>query len=145
MEMSVKMVYEETIEQKNIEELVYRPLYLSAIKMKELAMRNAPVDMGFLKNSIVVLPNTKLSDVYIIYCGAEYGLFIEYGTSPHWVPIKPLIEWAKRHGGDDNFGYALRGKIAKEGTNAHPFFRPAYNELKEVWIPRYFKGVIENV
>ena len=145
MELSIKMEYEETFDKEEASKLIKNSLYLCAVKMKELAIRKAPIDLGFLRNSIMITPNTKYSDTYIIYCGADYGLYIEFGTSPHWAPIKPLIEWAKRHGGNEGFGYAIRGKIAKEGIDAHPFFRPAYYELKDIWVKRYFKIGVENV
>jgi len=141
IEFSVEI--KEKLESEDAIERMKRALYLSMVKMKELAIRNAPVDLGFLKNSITLYPNSKNSDTYYLEDGVSYGIHLEYGTSPHWVPIKPLIEWAKRHGGDESFGYAIRGKIAKHGTNAHPFFRPAYYAVKDMWMPKYIEKCLE--
>lgn len=69
-------------------------------------------------------------------------IIISGNTSPHWVPIAPLLGWAKRHGGDEGFAYAIQQKIAKVGTNAQPFFRPAYYEVKDKWLPFYVNQVL---
>ena len=53
------------------------------------------------------------------------------------------LEWARRHGGDEGMGYAIQQKIAKQGVNAHPFFRPAMNEVKEKWMPQYMNKALE--
>ena len=135
----------EYISEETSVERLRKALYLSMVKMKEIAMRKAPVDLGGLKAGIAqgLSPNTKNSDTYTLEDGVEYGLYVEYGTSPHWVPIKPLIEWAMRHGGDKGFAYAIQHKIAKYGMNAHPFFRPAFYEVKEKWIPFFFNKAME--
>lgn len=137
--MSVEFKLE--VENMKPEELsaVYRKaLYKSMVKMKELAIRKCPVDLGHLRASIVLEPNITDSDSYTLRDGVEYGVSVEYGSSPHWVPLQPLIEWAKRHGGDEGFGYAIQRKIAKEGVNEQPFFRPALWEVQEIWMPAYF-------
>jgi hypothetical protein len=143
----MKINFEVQIDQKyTVDEAIpdiKKALYLSMVKMKEIAIREAPIDMGLLRSSIFLHPNTRDSDTYTLEDGVPYGIYMEYGTRPHWAPIKPLIEWAKRHGGDEGFGYALRAKIAKVGVDAHPFFRPAMDEVQEVWMPYYFKNVGE--
>jgi len=45
-----------------------------ALAIQGEAMQNAPVDTGFLKNSIAIAPDG--SD-YVVYVGAEYGYFME--------------------------------------------------------------------
>jgi len=131
--VKVKMPENEEIKAK-----LRKALYKSMVKMKEIAIRQAPVDLGELRASIQLEPNNMNSDVYYLHDGVSYGACMEYGTRAHWVPIKPLIEWARRHKGDEGFAYAVRAKIAKEGVNAHPFFRPALNEVTEKWLPVYF-------
>lgn len=140
----MKIEFSVKIEEVNTEEVLdglRRALYKSMVKMKELAIRNAPVDLGMLRSSINLKPNITNADKYILSDGVSYGVFMEYGTRPHWAPIKPLIEWAKRHGGDEGFGYALQQKIAKVGVSAHPFMRPALYEVQDIWIPFYFGQV----
>jgi len=140
----MKFDFKVEIKEPNTENLLnqYRyALYKSMVKMKELAIRKAPVDLGTLRSSIYLEPNVTNADEYTLSDGVEYGVYMEYGTRAHWVPIAPLIEWAKRHGGDEGFAYALRQKIAKYGVNAHPFFRPALNEVKDLWVPIFFSQV----
>lgn len=45
-----------------------------ALAIQGEAMQNAPVDTGFLKNSIAVAPD---GADYVVYVGAEYGYFME--------------------------------------------------------------------
>jgi len=143
----MNMNFEVKIEQKlDSEDAIRRmryALYLSMIKMKELAIRFAPIDLGQLRASIFLHPNSKNSDTYTLEDGVSYGIRMEYGTRAHWVPLEPLIEWARRHGGDEGMGYAIQQKIAKQGVNAHPFFRPAMNEVKEKWMPQYMNKALE--
>jgi hypothetical protein len=114
-----------------------KALYAAMVKMKELAIRKAPTDMGLLRNSISIIPNTTNSNEYVLQDGVSYGVYMEFGTSPHWAPIQPLKEWAQRHSKDVGFAYALRQKIKNEGVDAHPFFRPALEEVKKHWLPLY--------
>lgn len=56
------------------------------------AQQNAPVDTGFLKNSIHVV---KIGDAhYQVVVGASYGIFIELGhhtRSGSWVEARPFL------------------------------------------------------
>jgi hypothetical protein len=141
MNINIDAKYEETVSPETIIMRLHKALYLSAVKMKELAIRNAPVDIGLLRLSIDLEPNFMYSNVYYVSANASYASAMEYGTRAHWVPIAPLLEWAKRHDGDKNFAYAVRAKIHEHGVNAHPFFRPAIKEVRDIWVPYYFKKV----
>lgn len=58
----------------------------------------------------------------------DYWKYVEEGTSPHYPPIKPLLDWVAVKQGVpkvEGFAYAVQNKIAKEGTEAKPFFEPA--------------------
>lgn len=116
-------------------------LYRSMIKMQEIAMRKVPVDTGRLKNSIHLDPIVPGHDEYILSDGVEYGIHIEYGTSPHWVPISPLTGWSRRVLGDEKAAYSIRAAIARRGTPAQPFFRPALQEVKSIHLPKIFASV----
>lgn len=81
-----------------------------------------------------------------------YAQAVEFGSRPHWAPIQPLIEWVRvkglagtyntgtgrRIGGkrrkdreDRALAYAIQRKIAQVGTQAHPFFHPAIDSIKQ--------------
>lgn len=72
---------------------------------------------------------------------AQHSYAMEYGTSPHWVPIAPLKDWAKRKLGNEMIAYAVQKKISKLGTTAKPFFRPALDVTNVVHLPRITQEV----
>ena len=127
---SVKMMRE------NTDNLLQEVLYRSMVKMEEIAKYKAPVDTGNLRARIHLNPAYPGANSYVLSDGVEYGIHVEYGTNPHYVPIKPLKEWSKRVLGDENIAYAIRHKIAAKGTQASPFFRPALHEVMYKWLPR---------
>lgn len=74
-------------------------------------------------------------DYFSVKIGLEdYWKYVEEGTSPHYPPIKPLLDWVAVKQGVpkvEGFAYAVQNKIAKEGTEAKPFFEPAKIEAIE--------------
>ena len=99
-------------------------LMRSAFIVELNAKQRAPVDTGRLRSSIVtILQPRKVS----IGPTVQYAPHVEYGTRPHWPPQGALQPWARRHGfptgsiGD----FLVRRAIARRGTWAHPFMRPA--------------------
>lgn len=140
LKFSVRLEGMETGKRKTIEG-AKKVLWLSMNKMSELAKRNAPVDIGILRRSINLYPIIPNAIRYILADGVEYGVDVEYGSSPHYVPIEPLKGWAKRVLHDENAAYAVRAKIAKFGTNASPFMRPALSQVENYWAAYYWKRV----
>ena len=114
-------------------------LFDSMLKMQEIAIQKAPTDMGSLAGSIHLNPMSPGFREYVLSARIAYAEGIEYGTSPHFVPIEPLKGWAARKLGDQSLAWAVQKKIAMKGTSAQPFFRPAMFEVKDIWIPRYWK------
>ena len=64
----------------------------------------------------------------IVY-DAPYASAVEYGTSPHWMPIKPLLGWARRRLKNEKLAYPIQKKIAKKGTPPQPYLRPAMDRV----------------
>lgn len=120
------------ISKKELADKLRLVLFLSMNKLQEAAIRRAPVDTGRLRTSIHLTPATPGFDEYILSDGVDYGIHLEYGTSPHYVPISPLKGWSRRVLGDEAISYAIRAAIAKRGTPAQPFFRPALVEVKRI-------------
>lgn len=88
--------------------------------------RHVPVADGTLRSSInVTQPQITGNKVEVtVYAGgpaAKYAFFVHEGTLPHWVPIEPLKEWAKKVLGDENAAYAIQQKIAMYGTKARKY------------------------
>jgi len=61
----------------------------------------------------------------------KYAEFIEFGTEPFIPPIQPLIDWARRHGKDEGFAYAVRNKIMNEGIDEQPYLRPSIDKVRK--------------
>jgi len=116
-------------------------LWRCMVKMEGLAKMRAPVDTGTLKTRIHLEPMQSGSSEYIMSDGVDYGIDVEYGTKPHYVPISPLLGWAGRVLGDKGAAYAVRAKISKYGTPAQPFFIPALHEVQFTWLPIFKKQV----
>ena len=116
-----------------------RVLYRAMVKMESLAIEKVPVDTGLLKTSINLFPKSEGHTWYELSDGVDYGIHVEYGTRPHWAPIQPLKEWSKRVLGDESAGYAVQHKIAVKGVEAQPFFRPAFDEVKEIWLNTFWE------
>jgi HK97 gp10 family phage protein len=104
--------------------------------MAASARRRAPVDRGVLRASITTQVLQKPGQTLLeatVRTGnqAPYATDVEYGTPPHWIQdISGLKGWARRVLGSERAAYAVRHSIAKHGTKAQPFMRPALEETK---------------
>jgi HK97 gp10 family phage protein len=85
----------------------------------EVARRKAPKDTGKLRASIKAVRKGLRS---VVTVGVPYGAFVEFGTRPHFPPVSALAGWAKRKGMQPILAAMA---IAKHGTKAQPFLRPA--------------------
>lgn len=65
---------------------------------------------------------------------SEYAEPVEDGSDPHWIPAQAvktsLSKWARRVLGDESAAWAVRHKIAQEGTPAQPFIQPGIDAMK---------------
>jgi len=116
-----------------------RALFLGMSKMHEIAIMRCPADTGDLRNSIWLHPDWPGEVEYLLTVGLDYGIHVEYGTSPHFVPISPLKSWSRRVLGDEKAAYAVRAAISKRGTPAQPFLRPAFDEVVNIHMKKYLK------
>ena len=69
----------------------------TALRIEGRAKQLAPVDTGFLRNSIMTNAEGLLT--YTVNVGAEYGIHVEYGTykmsaQPY---LRPAVNYAKPH------------------------------------------------
>lgn len=67
----------------------------TALDIEAQAKLRAPVDTGFLRNSIQMNSTGELSAEVIV--GAEYGLYLEFGTSRMGARpfLNPAVEFAR--------------------------------------------------
>jgi|GEM_PF-1687805 len=64
---------------------------------------------------------------------ASYGLPVEEGSKPHWAPLEPLVLWAQRKFGFDEFtaydvATRVRYAIAHHGTEGKHFMRDGFEQ-----------------
>jgi hypothetical protein len=115
----------------------------SALNTRNGAIRRVPTDVGILKTSIrVEITNGGFTGQVI--AGANYAGHIEFGTAPHFPPVAPLEEWARRHG-MPGAGFAIARAISKRGTKAQPFLFPAYEDERPRFEARVTASIREAV
>lgn len=141
--MKIKFNVTKNLQAKNTFKKFKNVLFKSMLKMHELAVMRCPVDTSRLRNSININPSVPGFANYTLFDGVEYGIDIEYGTDPHYVNAENLTGWAGRVLKNKNAAYAVAKSIARKGTEAQPFFRPAFDEVKNIWVKRYFNEVLK--
>jgi HK97 gp10 family phage protein len=90
------------------------------------AKRNAPVDVGFLRNSGFSTSFSTLKGT--LRNKAPYAIFVHDGTAPHFPPIDAVTPWAERHGIPP---FLVARSISFKGTKPNPFFERAINESSQ--------------
>jgi len=131
--MKLKFNLNTELKEKEIVAKLQKVLFLSMLKMHELAVINCPVDTGRLRNSIILNPTSPGYSYYRLADGVIYGVDVEFGTSPH--VIKPVNMKALKFKADNKTIFAK--KVQHPGTSAQPFMRPALDQVKNIWIKRY--------
>jgi len=70
---------------------------------------------------------------------------MEFGTSPFYPPLQPLLEWSERVTGDKGLGYYVaRVKIPEEGIDAQPYVRPGREKQMQWYDAHDISEFIEN-
>jgi len=64
-------------------------------------------------------------NTHTITYDAPYASDIEYGSEPHVVDLNKLKRWARQRLGNESLAVPIQRSIAKNGTPAQPFLRPA--------------------
>lgn len=132
--MKITFSVNSKLQKDKVFEGMKKVLFLSMLKMDEIAVMNCPVDTGLLKSRINLLPAVPGYDSYTLTAGTEYAAAVEFGTSPRI--IKAVRKQALK--------FKIAGKVVivkkvmHPGTAAQPFFRPALDIVKGVWIGRYW-------
>lgn len=131
------------LSEKHINKAINRSL----IKIQDQAKKNAPsgdtqqlrqnwiLKMGRFAGSLESGAKNK---------GYQYGLAVEFGTRPHYMPVKnnPMFQlWATRRGLNP---YMVARSIARKGTKAKPFFQPAIESSKD-FIEKEFDKALTNL
>jgi len=126
------------IEKKEVFEKLQKVLFLSMIKMEEIAVTNVPVDTGRLKGSINLMPRALGFSFYNLVAGVDYAMAVEFGTGPRIiVPVSKKALAFEMEGKK-----VIVKKVMHPGSEAQPFMRPAMDQVKGIWVKKYFDRVI---
>ena len=135
--MRIEFSINHVIGKKEIIDKLKLVLFKSMIKMHKLAVINCHVDKGGLKSSINIFPFAPGYSLYNLVAGMEYAAAVEFGTSPHIiVPVKKQALAFKMDGKN-----VIVKKVMHPGSEAQPFMRPALDQVKGIWIKKYFDRV----
>jgi len=113
-------------------------LFKSMIKMQELAIINCPVDKGRLRWGINIFPTSIGATEYLLYDNVEYARAVEFGTKPHVIRAKNKKVLANK-----SKGIIFGKSVMHPGTEAQPYFRPALDQVKNVWVKRYIEQLMK--
>lgn len=108
----------------------------SALTIQSSAKRLAPVDLGFLRNSIYLKEESKDKElIFTVGARAKYAPYIEFGTGTEvTVPA-----------GYEDLAIVFKGKnAAKINIRPQPFLIPSFEAEKPKLIER-IKKLLENV
>lgn len=110
-------------------------LYKFAYSIYKEALRLTP--MGATLRAISSLDIRKISDFHykVGWFGLPYAKPLEFGSSPHFPPIQPLIPWVILRGLADfrsaeSVAYAVAVSISKKGTKGKFMWKKIYQEKK---------------
>ncbi len=106
-----------------------------------LGAKPPAVAFGVLANSVTAEVSQErtraVGRVFVKAPADRYGVFVEFGTSPHWPPLNPLLSWArvKFNMTDPKkiraTAIAVQDKISRFGTKGHFMFTRAHQENEE--------------
>lgn len=113
---------------KNLKQDLADEINSSSLTILSSAKRLAPIDLGFLRGSIVINPITDLT--YEVEAKAKYAPYIEFGTGAS-VSIPA---------GYDDLARVFKGKgLRKINIRPQPFLIPSYEAEKPKLIQRVKK------
>lgn len=93
---------------------------------RETLTQHHNVFTGNLRNSVNFHFTNKLS--VVIEPEAKYADNVEYGSRPHFVPIRAIAPWARFHGLDP---FVVQQSIARKGTRKHPFLKKTSQQAEK--------------
>lgn len=133
--------------QKELLDDISMEMEIASNDIRNGAVSRVPVDQGFLRNSITV-DGRDLK--WIVYVGADYGAFQEFGTKTK-VEVPPEMQevanqfrnkklsqgkfreaiaaWMRRKGIPDDAIFPIMAKIMRIGVNPKPFLYPSFKEV----------------
>jgi len=108
--------------------------------------RNKTNNTGDLRKSIITSKEGWAK--YKVLVGELYGVFVEYGTKPHFPPPSEIEKWVVRKLGvkgkeAKKLAWAISKHIAIHGTKEQPFWRPAVKKARSFLVEEVERVVKE--
>lgn len=120
-------------------------------QMQHDVVQRTPTAHGRLRESIIgsVKRLGGLGVEGIVGTSSAYAVPVELGTDPHWVPVAPLIDWARQRLGlrgkeAVRAGHAIKWKIAREGTKPKYMFQKTF-EASEAQIKTGLDRALDSI
>jgi HK97 gp10 family phage protein len=126
---------------KKFRQAQVRFLVSAGITVEGAAKELSPVDQGNLRGSITYDVQHEQT---VVGTNADYAPHVEYGTRPHFPPVSAIREWSGRVLGDKSAAWPIAKKIARRGTPAQPFLRPALDKNRKKLV-RLFGKILRDV
>lgn len=89
--------------------------------LKGELLSNDKIASQGLVNSLEFKLADGIETIRLDYMFNSYAKFVISGQKPHWIPIKPLKDWARAKGQSDSLAFATQKKISREGVKEFPF------------------------
>lgn len=133
-----EMLQQNLLKSKTVVQREMTTAISNSVKGIHLAAKNnvAVGARGDLKRSIMyhVDEENLVGVVGLDAPGRQYGIYVEKGTKPHWVPRAALERWASQRGIPV---FLVQRAIARKGTKAQPFMMPAFTN-NQAFVKRQF-------
>jgi hypothetical protein len=138
--------------QERVRTAAYNSLLRGGTKVQGRARYFAPVNLGLLRATIVVVGDISNLSVQV-GSKLKYAAPVEFGSKPHTPPLSALQEWADKKRNSisgivdrstrrrltkqgilgKSSAWAIWQKIRMYGTDPHPYLYPAFYENRD-WI-----------
>jgi hypothetical protein len=117
----------------------------TAIEFKQSAKDKAPVYTGQLKGSINHKEAYKEGNNVVAEVGTNviHAKSMEYGFT-RWVPLAPLMRWAKLKFNNPGAARAIQRKLATRGFKGKFYFRDSQKEIAPRF-QNYLRSALDNV
>ena len=135
--MKITFRIDKSLERDAILEGLKKVLFLSMLKMQELAVIYAPVDKGLLRSRINLYPAVMGYTIYSLVDEVKYAAAQEFGTSPRVIMAVNKKALKFKMGGKT----VIVKSVQHPGTEAQPYFRPALDQVRHIWVRRFGKQV----
>lgn len=114
--------------------------------VEKKAKEYSPINYGNLRGSIHTEGPTAAANNIQVIVGTNtiYAPYMEYGTRPHFPPVRALQNWARHKLGDERLAFPVARAISRRGLQGRLYFRRARDE-SQAELDRNLKTALTNI